>query len=161
MNGPRPAAEHSGLLRFMAYAYPPNRLGYCGGTDHDGILGRIETGTVDGGLAALALDFEGPMPYLTLLSEKTGAGGPFSASVVEAYWLGNELLDRIDLRDFGTAMSDTLGRRSGWGAIASALPGSVPNHSFHVLVAGPWLGLLERTGRSEIVDVLDRCRIGW
>lgn len=139
--------DWSGLQLFARYAYPPNERGYCGPDDHLALLEYRTSGIVDSGLVGLAQSFTGPWPYLKVLSEKTGTGGPFSRKVVEAYWVGNNLLDRVDTPDFGNAVADRFRPRTGnrWKWMAEAIPGGIPHHSFHVFVAYPWVGLLAET----------------
>lgn len=155
--------DWSGLQLFARYAYPPNERGYCGPTDHRSLLEYRTAGLVDQGLANLARSFTGPWPYLELMAEKTGAGGPFSRRIVEAYWVGNDLLDEIDVIDFGNAIEERFKPRVGrlWPSMAEAIPGGIPHHSFHVFVTYPWVGLLTQSDRGEPLQILDQCRIRW
>lgn len=155
--------DWSGLQLFARYAYPPNERGYCGPDDHQALLEYRTAGVVDAGLEHLAKAFTGPWPYLKLMAERTGAGGPFSRQVVEAYWVGNELLDRVGTTDFGLAIEDKFKMRVGksWPGLAEAIPGGIPHHSFHVFVTYPWVGLLTETDRGEPLQILDQCRIRW
>lgn len=155
--------ELSGLRLFARYAYPPNERGYCGPDDHMALLQYRTSGVVDGGLADLARAFSGPWPYLKLMAEKTGAAGPFSQPIVEAYWVGNDLLDRVDTVDFGNTLEDKFKARTGmkWPGMAEAIPGGIPHHSFHVFVTYPWVGLLTESHRGEPLHILDQCRIRW
>lgn len=155
--------ELSGLQMFARYAYPPNERGYCGPNDHQALLEYRTSGLVDTGLKELAAAFTGPWPYLKLMAEKTGAGGPFSQKVVEAYWVGNELLDQVGTIDFGNTVEATFKPRSGsnWMDMAEAIPGGLPHHSFHVFVTYPWVGLLNESHRGEPLRILDQCRIRW
>lgn len=151
-----------GLQIFARYAYPPNERGYCGPEDHRALLEYRSAGTSDAGLAQLARAFHGPWPYLKLMAERTGAGHPFSKRVVEAYWVGNELLDSVGTSDFGHTVEERFRPRVGsrWEAMAEAIPGGIAHHSFHVFVTYPWVGLLD-SGRGEPLHILDRCRIRW
>lgn len=159
-----PPARLSGAVLFARYAYPPNELGYCGPPDHRALLEYGSSGVVDAGLAQLARGFEGAWPYLTLIADGNGIGDPLDHRVVEAYWVGNALLDRLDTNLFGNSMHDRFQPRTGlkWTQLAEAVPaGAVPHHSFHVFGVYPWIGLL-RSGRSGTpLFVLDRCRIRW
>ncbi len=152
----------AGLRLFARYAYPPNERGYCGPDDSRALLEYRTAGVADAGLAELARAFHGPWPYLKLMAERTGAGDPFSERIVEAYWVGNELLDLVDTADFGNTVEDRFRPRVGgrWPGMAEAIPGGIPHHSFHVFVTYPWVGLLD-SGRGEPLDILDRCRIRW
>jgi len=153
-----------GPTLFARYAYPPNELGYCGPDDHRALLEYANTGMIDGGLAQLARGFSGAWPYLELVATATGIGHPLDRRVVEAYWLGSSLLQRIDMKTFGNSLVDRFRRRVGtdWGYLAEAIPaGALPTHSFHVFGIYPWVGLLRGERSEHPLHVLDRCRIRW
>ena len=84
-----------GPLLFARYAYPPNALGLCGADVRRTLLEYGAAGESDGGLAELARTFEGAWPYLELIAGANGIADPLDPRVVEAYWVGNELLDRV------------------------------------------------------------------
>lgn len=157
------AGTWSGLQLFARYAYPPNERGYCGPSDSKALLEYRTAGRIDGGLAQLAQAFTGPWPYLKLMAERTGVGDPFHHKVVEAYWVGNELLDQVGTLDFGNTVEAKFRRRVGkrWAGLAEAIPGGIPHHSFHVFVTYPWVGLLTESDRGEPLQILDQCRIRW
>ncbi|HEY7598349.1 MAG TPA: DUF6390 family protein [Candidatus Limnocylindrales bacterium] len=153
-----------GPILFARYAYAPNSLGYCGPADHQALLEYAASGTSDGGLRQLARGFEGAYPYLELIARASRLADPLDARVVEAYWLGNDLLDEVDMRTFGAALGQRFRRRAGsrWGFLAEAVPaGAVPNHAFHVFGVYPWIGLLNGDRRDTPLAALDRCRIRW
>lgn len=160
-----PPSGAEGLLLFARYAYPPNELGYCGPEDHRALLDYGTAGVVDPGLGELARGFHGPWPYLTLLAGAVGIDDPFDRRLVEAYWVGNELLDRVAMRDFGETVRARFKPMAGrhWSHLAETIPaGAVAHHSFHVFGVYPWIGLLSSPGRAEnALDHLDRCRIRW
>ena len=93
----RPGRDHmtAGPLLFARYAYPPNSLGYCGADETRTLLEYGDAGTSDGGLAELARTFEGAWPYLTLIADANRIADPLDPRVVQAYWVGNELLDHV------------------------------------------------------------------
>ncbi len=154
----------SGALRFARYAYPPNELGYCGPDAAGQILEQVAAGADDPDLRGLLHRFDGAWPYLELIAGCAGIHDPLDDRVVEAYWLGSDLLDRVGMAEFGTSLTDRFRPRTGptWSALAEVIPaGAVPHHSTHVLAVYPWVGLL-RAGRTvEPLHVLDRCRIRW
>src|SRR6476661_7610493 len=108
-----PEALTSGAILFARYAYPPNELGYCGPADHQALLDYGAAGTVDRGLLQLAQGFAGAWPYLEFIAGATGIASPLDRRVVEAYWLGTDLLDRIDMARFGNALTDRFRKRAG------------------------------------------------
>lgn len=155
----------SGALLFARYAYAPNEQGYCGPADHRALLEYGAHQVADPGLAQIAKGFDGAWPYLALIAAATGIGDPLDERVVEAYWLGNPLLDRLDVTTFGRALEDRFRKRTGpvWERLAETIPaGGLPHHSFHVFCVYPWTGLLRNEALgSHPLHVLDRCRIRW
>jgi len=122
-----------GPLLFVRYAYPPNALGYCGPADSSAFGGYGQSGVVDAELMRMARSFTGAWRYLQAIAGRAGIADPLDRRVVEAYWVGNALLN-----------------------------GLLAHHSFHVLCVYPWSGLLtdeRKAGRA--LHVLDQCRIRW
>jgi hypothetical protein len=156
------ATAISGPVRFARFAFPPNRLGYCGPGD-GGDLAHAARGHDDPGLREIAAGFEGAYPYLQLLAGANHRHDPLDAEVVEAYWIGNELLDRVPLHDFGVSIDDRFRRRAGtaWRHIGDSIPDGVANHSYHVFHVMPWAGLLRDGIVDEPLRIVDRCRISW
>lgn len=152
-----------GPTLFARYAYPPNERGSCGPPQHRALFEYGAAGVVDPGIELLARRFSGAWPYLEFIAAVSGIPDALDHRVVEAYWLGNGLLDRIDMAVFGNALMDRFRRQTGraWSHLAEAIPvGAVPHHSFHVFNVYPWVGLLGQ-GRGEPLEILQRCRIRW
>jgi len=159
-----PALATDGPLLFARYAYPPNELGFCGGEDHRALLEQTAAGVVDGGLRQALREFEGAWPYLELIAAANHLDDPLDARVVEAYWLGSRLLDRVGPALLAGSLDERFRSRAGrsWTSLASAIPnGALPHHSFHVLGIYPFVGLLRNGVVTEPLRVLDRCRIRW
>lgn len=156
----------AGALLFSQFAYPPNSLGYCGPDVKGEILERVDssrpTTPDDGGLRRLAAEFEGAWPYLELIAHANGVEDPLDVSVVEAYWMGNSLLDRLDLRQIGDSLEARFRPRLGadWRRLEAVVHEQPrPHHNFHVLCVYPWTGLLRGDTTEHALSVLDRCRI--
>ncbi|MCB2224517.1 MAG: hypothetical protein KQH83_10155 [Actinobacteria bacterium] len=159
---PPDAPPTPGPLLFARYAYPPNERGYCGPSDGRALLEYGSAGVVDGGLEDIAKAFTGAWPYLDLIAREAGIPDPLDSRVVEAYWIGNPLLDRIDVTHLGHSLRDRFGPRSGssWSYLAETIPaGARPHHSFHVFGVYPWVGMLRGDHGDHPLQVLDRCRI--
>lgn len=153
-----------GALLFARYAYPPNALGYCGPDAGRTLLEYGAAAASDGGLALLARGFEGAWPYLRLIAEANRIPDPLDRRVVEAYWVGNRLLEHVDAAGLGEFLSDRFRPRAGrrWDVLAeTALAGAAPHHNFHVFGVYPWVGLLRLGHTGEPLRILDRCRIRW
>lgn len=154
--------NHGGV-RFIRYAYPPNELGYCGPDDHQALFEYGTGGVDDGGILALAQDFDGAWPYLELIGNSNGLE-PLDESVVEAYWIGNGLLGRVEISDFGHSIQERFRMRAGvaWDDVISAVAlGARPHHGFHVFCVYPWVGLMRSGSTAQPLRVLDQCRIRW
>jgi hypothetical protein len=144
----------SGATVFARYAYPPNALGYCGPADAS-LLIPDAAPDADERIARQARQFEGAWPYLEIIADANGVADPLDARVVEAYWLGNDLLDAVDPNVLVAQLQQRFLGQAG----ASWTPGC-PHHSFHVFAVYPWVGLLARGARNDVaLSVLDQCRI--
>lgn len=152
----------AGALLFARYAYPPNALGYCGADENRTLLEYGEAGASDGGLVQLARSFEGAWPYLELIAGANGIADPLDPRVVEAYWVGSPLLERVDSSSLGAHLDERFRRRAGgaWELLATSIPeGGVPHHDFHVFGVYPWVGLLRSGDATDPLRVLESCRI--
>jgi hypothetical protein len=163
--GPSPAnaaagSSLAGSLRFIRYGFMPNRLRYCGGDDNRTLFEYGLAGVSDGGLGPLLRQFTGALPYLTLIARANGLADPFDARVVEAYWIGNELLEGVEVRQLYDALLDRFGKqltgRTRDLVLGKAPAGARPHHSFHVLDVHSRVGALDNTLRT-----LDECRVSW
>ena len=143
-----------GALLFARYAYPPNELGYCGPDGAAALLRADEPAEI----ARRARAFEGAWSYLEFIARAAGVPDPLDVAVVEAYWVGNELLDDVDPRALVAWLSDRFRSQSG-GTWRAAGDRAAPHHSFQVFEVYPWAAMLRRAANPVAVSVLDRCRI--
>jgi hypothetical protein len=151
----------AGPLLFARYAYPPNALGLCGADETRTLLEYGSAGVSDGGLAELARTFEGAWPYLELIAGSNGIDDPLDERVVEAYWVGNGLLDNVRAGSLARHVEDRFRGRIGrsWTRVLDAVAaGATPHHCFHVFAVYPWFGLLRTGAVDEPLRVLDQCR---
>ena len=156
-----PATPLSGTTRFVRYAFMPNRLQYCGGDDNRTILDYAVADVREPPLDGMLKKFTGAVPYLALIARGNGIADPFDERVVEAYWLGNELLEKVEARAlyddlrarYGTQLSPKVMER----VAAKAPAGARPHHSFHVLDV--WRQA--DRGKAEVLAMVDSCRISW
>jgi uncharacterized protein DUF6390 len=173
---PTAAPPCSGPVLFARYAFAPNRLGYCGPDAVEELLGEAtsDQGEVAGlarpprddrPLRELARGFEGAWPYLELIARSNGIPDPLDRRVVEAYWLGSPLLDRVTPDDLAASLRIRFRPRlrpDGWRWLAEKPgDGAVPVHAFHVLDVFPRVGLLRSGATDRALEVMDSCRIRW
>ena len=154
-----------GPVRFARYAYGPNRLGYCGPDAADELLGEAAEGGDLRRIRELAAGFEGAYPYLQLIAGSNGIADPLDDRVVEAYWLGGDLLDGVPATAFGRSVEERFRprvRSSAWRWLATKAPdGARPVHAFHVLDVFPVVGLLRGGPPDDVLRTIDSCRIRW
>jgi hypothetical protein len=101
-------------------------------------------------------------PYLKLIAHANGICDPFDERVVEAYWLGNDLLERVGKSALYHSLLDDHGAKQHLGnasfhRVRTAIEnGAIPHHSFHVF------GIWKRTGNhsaSHTLESMDSCRV--
>jgi len=151
-----------GVLRCSRYSFSPNRLHYCGPDANRELTAYLDEGVSDAGLRLLLSQFATLYPYLKLIAESNRIRDPFDARVVEAYWLGNALLDAVDTRRFHRHLIEAHGTKRKIGATAFGYlerkigRGALPHHSFHVL------NVWRRTGNEDVphtLESMDACRV--
>ncbi len=153
-------APPSGLLGFIRYAFMPNHLGYCGGNEQELLFEHAAAGQSDQRLAPLLAKFTGAFPYLQTIAAANHLADPFDPRVVEAYWLGNELLDRVEAADLYRSLEERFGRQLTGRVRDQVLrkppQGARPHHLFHVLDV---YRHLEHEGIA--MATMESCRISW
>lgn len=105
--------------------------------------------------------FEGLYPYLSVLAEKAGKDF-LDYEVVEAYWIGNALLDTCTDEEV-KALIDRLAQRglpaSHTASLKKNLPsGLVLHHNFNVYYVG--VGRITSSVETTLAN-MDNCRTGW
>jgi len=144
----------AGALLFARYAYPPNELGYCGPAGASTLLRSDAPAKI----AEQARRFEGAWSYLEFLAASAGIGDPLDETVVEAYWIGNALLDQVSPGALVGWLESRFRGQLG-GTWRSAATRALAHHSFHVFEVYPWAALLGAKAAPVALSVLDRCRI--
>jgi len=163
-----------GIELALRFSFQPNALHYCGPerahndflsyfnhnkTRHD-ISANIDTKYAEKIRQDLK-EFEGLNPYLEFISEKTGRDFT-DYKVVEAYWIGNELLDEFNDEDMKKLIPNlTQGGlpKSAAEKLVQKLPqGLFPHHNFNVF----YVGVGQITGAvPTTVKNMDNCMISF
>lgn len=145
-----------GILRCSRYSFGPNRLHYCGPDANKELKDLIENKETNANLAVLLKQFKTLYPYLNHISKINNIRDPFNSSVVEAYWLGNRLLEKTEVREFHRFITENLSTKNKTSTkifekIEEKISlGAVPHHSFHVL------NVWSQAGHGDRLDVLER-----
>lgn len=149
-----------GTGRFIRYAFMPNRLHYCGGDNNSVIFDYAVEGVREPPLEAMLRKFTGAMPYLSLIARSNGIADPFDERVVEAYWLGNDLLKGVEVRQLHDALLERFSKQLQGTArkwlLDKAPAGARPHHNFHVFDVHSRVGELDHS-----LETMDQCRISW
>ena len=141
------------------FSLATNRLQYCGPAEAEPALYRAITEGAGLDEARTALSrFEALYPYLEAIGRAHGLD-PFDEQVVEAYWIGNHLLDRFGRAEFLELLAALRARglpRSTAERLAAHLPARpIPHHAFHVC----YVGVGEVTGHVETTLAnMEACR---
>lgn len=150
----------NGMLLFIRYAFMPNLLRYCGGDDNTTLFQHAIAGETDGGVPPLLRKFTGAYPYLALIARENGITDPFDYRVVEAYWIGNALLERVEVRQLYDSLRARFGKQLQGKTLdlvlGKAPAGARPHHSFHVFDVHSRAGQLEHS-----LETMDSCRVSW
>ncbi len=157
-----PEPDFSPLIRACKYSLIPNELGYCGpeGSFRE-FLKFIDSPSPEGAekVKPLLHKFNALFPYLDLIA-RCNSLTPFHEQVVEAYWIGNSLLESVPKRELQkTVLSfQNLGLpRSIAERKAAELPNDLlPHHSFHVLYVNFISQKVE-----PIIQNLGNCMVHW
>lgn len=148
-----------GVALCARFSIATNRLQFCGPSDAAPDLYRAITTDEGHAEAREHLSrFEALMPYLVAIASKHGLD-PFDRRVVEAYWVGNDLLDAFTREDFLNLLEALVRRglpRSVGQELRGRLPAHpIPHHMFHVA----FVGVGSVTGHVETtVANMELCR---
>lgn len=154
----------AGAVTCAQYAFAPNYYHYCG-PDTAGELGTyVNQSLADGKLVEHLSKFETLYPYLVSIARANNIIDPFDKRVVEAYWVGNLLLNKVTPQETYDTLSggQQLNRRLNQKELKWLYPKidqrAKLHHSFHVF------NIFTRTGHRTVahtVETMDQCRIGW
>lgn len=164
--------DEQGLLLCARYAIAPNFLGYCGPRKSLSLIDHLKEKIIDEEVKEILFLFETMTPYLNLIARKNQIPSPFNKQVVEAYWLGNHLLQPLTPFEFKAFAFEKLflEKRVGEKGFVSIMKklyqrkieknfsSFLPHHAFHVF------NIFKRTGATNsfhTLETIDHCRIGW
>lgn len=152
----------SGARLAISYGYIPCMLGLCGPREEK--KRRIiknylkQPKKLEMEVKKILSDFKGAYPYYKLIAKANKISDPLSYKVVEAYWLGNSLLEKVKIADFKKMMREEflpLGKMP-VSRIKNLSKKAIPLHSLHVLAIGSVTGRFKETQMG-----LDLCRVSW
>ena len=151
--------------RAARFALYPNELGLCGprGSEKGKLYQYLTTKTKVSDRQARKLfeQFTAATAYMKLIAEANQIEDWLDPRVVDAYWIGNDLLNRVRPEDLKTmilnlAAEGKMATPAAKEAAARVHYQHRPHHSFHVMVIGGLSGQVERGSVGQ-----DLCRISW
>jgi hypothetical protein len=155
-----------GLRVAAGFGVTPNKLGFCGPqvTMEQKALREYLYYGKNAAKARNALKkFEGAYNYYLLIAKKNKIKDPFDEKVVSAYWIGNELLEKVDAEDLKKMVltkftqPGLLSKKEALRRIDNIPSSAKPHHSFHVFILGTVTGKID----LNTVKLKDICRVGW
>lgn len=152
-----------GLQQCVRYAFGPNRLHLCGPDANKEIVSYITDQDPNKGLVLLLRQFKTMFPYLESIAKANGIADPFDNCVVEAYWLGNELLENTGKKEFYEHLLKTEVKKktaaSDFDDLKNKLhAGAKMHHTFHVY--NIWKQKKDFMDIKTFSDI-DNCRVSW
>jgi hypothetical protein len=134
------------------YAFPPNRLRYCG---QPAFISALRSGRRRE-LERELKKFTAHYGYLCLIAAENGLE-PFDMRVVRAFWTGNSLLENVSTAALRRFIVRMIKDRARAGKLVENLPpGALPHHSFNPLYLN---FVTEKVARS--VRNYDSCCVSW
>lgn len=164
------ARTPDGAILAARHSFMPNRLGYCGPDENEVLLEACLKDNRNEQLIKALEAFQGAQPYLRFIAQSLGLE-VFDYRVVEAYWIGNELLQRIPRNGFYDHLRKRLESKFPKEHIKSLFESrpfaTFPHHALHVFNSFSTMGTVPDSfasgaGRDDQVGALmDKCRISW
>jgi len=128
---------------------------------HAAFVEHIKTGENETQIREMLSKFEGLYPYLQFIASKHKLD-PFDFKVIEAYWLGNELLDSFTREDYQNFLPELekrgLPQKYSKEAKERMPEGAIPHHTFHVLFVG--VGRVTGTVPTNL-ESMQKCMATW
>ncbi len=154
-----------GILLCAKYAASPNFFGYCGPSKSSNLIDHLYEGIGDQEMEIILSEFETLYPYLKLIAKSNQIPDIFNQKVVEAYWVGNQLLHTITKNDYLSFLTEMLmiqrkTDKKEYEKIMKKVTyyNMLPHHSFHVF--NIFKSMSSHLSQSMMTS-MDECRIGW
>jgi hypothetical protein len=150
----------------------PNRLGYCGPDENDVLLDACLSNKPSKELLNALRGFQAAYPYLRFIAQSQGFGSPFDYRAVEAYWIGNDVLQKIAPNDFYDHLKERFEKKFPKEHVKKLFDtrpyAAFPHHALHVFNAFSTMktspdSLVNPSGQPDekVASLMDKCRISW
>lgn len=164
-------AKISGAILAARHSFMPNRLGYCGPDENDVLFNACVNNQPTEQLIKALKGFQAAYPYLRFIAQSIGADDAFDYRAVEAYWIGNDALQKITPGEFYDHLRERLKAKFTKEQVKKLFEAQpfapFPHHALHVFNAFSTMGtvrdsLAHASGPDdEVGRMMDNCRISW
>jgi hypothetical protein len=151
---------NKGIFQCARFAFKPNQLTYCGPDQNKELAEYLEKPETDGGLTQILEKFECVVPNLRFIASENKIKNHFDDKVVEAYWIGNDLLANTRKSQLYSYLRENA-KLPFKDKIRLSEKMEMPanmHHSFHVFKVWQQAEFAEN---PQILKMMDECRIGW
>lgn len=164
----------NGLILFCKYAFAPNILSYCGPKNNKIFIDIFNDYLIKGNLSDESLkelrdeciNFKAAVPYLELIAGSSNIKDFFDERVVEAYWLGNALLENVNrsrvYNDIEERFKKNMSLKK-WALLNNSdiFKKARPFHAFHVLNIFSKVDPMFLKGNEEALGAINNCVISF
>lgn len=154
-----------GKSKFIKYAIPPNKYGYCGPKQSWALFEYLDNPQKGTKIEKILKEFQGAYPYLKLIAQENKISDPFDDRVIEAYWIGNNLLNNVGKKKMAQNITDRfknrIQKRDFHRLMSKIDQGVSPYHQFHVFDIFTKTGLSKSNQKDKVLKTMDKCRISW
>ena len=98
--------NRQGLLLCTKYSVAPNYFGYCGPDENMSLIDHLRENVIDKEVHSILSEFETLFLNLTFIARENKIQDVFDKQVVEAYWIGNRLLECISNKDYAYLLAE-------------------------------------------------------
>ncbi len=153
-----------GIIKCGRYGFMPNRLTFCGPDKNKDLFQYCHNNKTDEGLKQILEEFQTLYPYLKFIAKQNNIKDPFDERVVEAYWIGNYLLENISKSQIYNHLVDNLQIKKKLSKLSmknlnrKIFLGAKAHHNFHVLSVWKQVNEIDSI---QVLNSMDLCRISW
>src|SRR3989344_1085829 len=98
--------DSKGLLICAKYSSAPNFFGYCGPPKNSALVDHLREKVGDREVENILSRFDSLYLNLRLIAIENKISDPFDQKVVEAYWIGNNLLHNIKSKNYAALLGE-------------------------------------------------------
>jgi hypothetical protein len=161
-----------GAILAARHSFMPNRLGYCGPDENEVLFDACLNNRASKELLDALKGFQAAYPYLRFIAQSQGFEDPFDYRAVEAYWIGNDVLQNIAPNDFYDHLRERFEKKFPKEHVKKLFEtnpfAAFPHHALHVFNAFSSMSsspeaLVNPSAApdEQVARLMDKCRISW